>query len=96
MKNTELNLDEYETSLLESIDNEEWEGVSNIEELKFLFQDIAKNTLKQLQTIEIKIEKEDIDAIEKRSNEYGISFDTLIYNLLHSFAKGKINLEFKN
>jgi len=97
MKNEKrtITADEYELELIESLHNNEWTSVQNLESEKTRFRQIALATLNEMQAVQIKIQREDIEAIKKRSTEIGIPFQTLISALIHNFAVGQIKLKFE-
>lgn len=88
----DFDLDQDEVELLESIENKEWKSVGNIgsrqEQLRSFFIDENE----QEKIINLKLKREDLEIIIKKSSQYGINYKELIEKVVHNFAIGKMVL----
>ncbi|MEA5620111.1 antitoxin [Cronbergia sp. UHCC 0137] len=84
-----LKLDQEERELLESIENDEWVSVPNVEEEIKRFQSYAKNQLAR-QKIEVKISMEDTTRIYDLANQFGQSVSSLAEDIIHRYLKGEL------
>jgi len=84
---TKLKLDEYEKEILASYEADEFVSVLTAER-KQEIQDIAKNTFKKDKRINIRLSSRDLVAIQKRAQEEGIPYQTLVSSILHKYVSG--------
>jgi predicted DNA binding CopG/RHH family protein len=85
-----IELDEYETELLQSVENGEWQSYGNIDERMKELQSYVKNQKKKV--ISIRISENDIYELKKRALENGVPYQNIIQMLIHQFASNKIQL----
>jgi predicted DNA binding CopG/RHH family protein len=85
-----IELDEYETELLQSVENGEWQSRGNIDERIKELQSYLKNQKKK--AISIRISENDIYELKKRALESGVPYQNIIQILIHQFASNKIQL----
>ena len=85
-----LDLDEYETELLQSVENGEWQSRGNIDERMKELQSYVKNQKKK--AISIRISENDIYELKKKALESGVPYQNIIQMLIHQFASNKIQL----
>jgi len=83
-------LDIYEQELLDSLENEEWESVPNLEDEIKLHQEIAKNTLRKDKRINIRLSANDLEALKTQAVELGLPYQTLVSSILHQYASGRL------
>lgn len=88
MKTYDLNKEEQE--LLQSLENDEWESVENLQEEIQLHQNIAKNTLKKDKRINIRLSSNDLEALKTNAVELGLPYQTLVSSILHQYASGRL------
>lgn len=88
MKTYELDLEEQE--LLQSLENDEWESVENLQDEIKLHQDIAKNTLRKDKRINIRLSSNDLEALKTNAVELGLPYQTLVSSILHQYASGRL------
>ena len=86
MKSYKLDIQEQE--LLDSLENEEWESVPNLEDEIKLHQEIAKNTLRKDKRINIRLSANDLEALKTQAVELGLPYQTLVSSILHQYASG--------
>ncbi|MFP4549080.1 MAG: CopG family antitoxin [Fidelibacterota bacterium] len=83
-------LDHEEKELLQSLENEEWESVDNLQDEIKQHREIAKNTLKKDNRINIRLSTNDLDSIKTTAAELGLPYQTLISSILHQYAEGRL------
>ena len=92
MKNVKLDNDEQQ--LLTSIEKEEWQSVDNLSEEIYRMKQYAKNTIEKVQNVAIDIPEKDIKNLKRKSIEIGIPVETLLQVLIHTYASGKMQINF--
>ena len=91
-----MNRDNYETELLESLEQEEL-GEIGVDEVRN--KELAKAAAAQLERMErkkqisLKIRESDLMIIKQKAKEVSIPYQNIIQALLHKYAKGEIRLE---
>lgn len=81
-------LDDEEKDIIESLHNDVWESdFSNV--IKEEYQIYAQKSIKNYQEITFKIFDEDLKIIQEIAKENGISYKSLISNILHKFTNEK-------
>ena len=85
-----VDLDEYETELLQSVENGEWQSRGNIDERMKELQSYAKNQKKK--AISIRVGENDIYELKKKALESGVPYQNIIQMLIHQFASNKIQM----
>ncbi len=86
MKN--IKLDKEEQKILDSIERDEWQSVSNLDELKKKYSKMAKETIRirKDQKINIRLSSEDLSLIKKKAAYEGLPYQTFIGSVLHKVA----------
>ncbi len=84
-----LNLDQEEQNLLESIENDDWMSISNVKSEIQRFQEIAKQQL-EMQKLELQISKQDSDRIYNLANQLGLSVTNFAQNIIHKYLQGEL------
>jgi len=85
-----IDLDEYETELLQSVENGEWQSRGNIDERMKELQSYVKNQKKK--AISIRVSENDIYELKKKALESGVPYQNIIQMLIHQFASNKIQI----
>ena len=85
-----LDLDEYETELLKSVENGEWQSRGNIDKRMKELQSYVKNQKKK--AISIRVGENDIYELKKKALESGVPYQNIIQMLIHQFASNKIQI----
>ena len=85
-------LDNYEKELLETVENNQWQSVSDIEQEKLNLKKYANYTLEKMQKINLEIYEQDLLQIKRKSVEFGVPYNVLLQSLIHNFATGKLKL----
>jgi predicted DNA binding CopG/RHH family protein len=82
-------LDKEEKELIESIKNDEWEPVKNMDEFKIQAKKYAESTIKKDKRMNIRISERDLKNLKIRALEDGIPYQTLVSMVLHKYLTGK-------
>ena len=85
-----LDLDAYETELLQSVENGEWQSRGNINDRMKELQSYVKNQKKK--AISIRVGENDIYELKKKALESGVPYQNIIQMLIHQFASNKIQM----
>jgi len=81
-------LEKEETEILDAIETGEWGMVkSKSPELDY-YSEIARNTLRKDQRMNIRISKADLSRIKAKAAEEGIPYQTLVASIIHKYASG--------
>lgn len=83
-------LDNEEQELLESIKNDEWKSVNNIDELKSQAKEYATATLKKDKRMNIRIAERDLLNLKVKALEEGLPYQTLVSMVLHKYVTGQL------
>ena len=84
MKNQRLDKEEQE--ILNAIESGAWDRVKpGRSELEHYAQ-IAKNTLKKDQRMNIRLSKNDLNGIKAKAAEEGIPYQTLVASIIHKYV----------
>ena len=85
-----IDLDEYETDILQSVENGEWKSRGNIDNRIKELQSYIKNQKKK--AISIRVGENDIYELKKKALESGVPYQNIIQMLIHQFASNKIQM----
>jgi len=85
-----MNLDEYETDILQSVENNEWQSRGNIDDRIKELQSYVKNQKKK--AISIRVGENDIYELKKKALESGVPYQNIIQMLIHQFVSNKIQM----
>ncbi len=81
-------LDKEENEILDAIENDQWELVKpKRAELEY-YAEIARNTFRKDQRMNIRISKADLNRIKAKAAEEGIPYQTLVASIIHKYASG--------
>ncbi len=83
-------LSKEEQEILESFEKGEWQKVPNQEAELKKFQEIAKESLKKDQRINIRISDRDLREIKRKAIHEGIPYQTLVSSILHKYINGRL------
>lgn len=84
------NLDKEEEKILNSFEAGEWKSVSLSKKIKENYQKAATNSLAKNKRINIRLNKIDLESIQKKAFEEGLPYQTLISSLIHKFVTGRL------
>ena len=85
-----IDLDEYETDILRSVENGEWKSRGDIDDRIKELQSYIKNQKKK--AISIRVGENDIYELKKKALESGLPYQNIIQMLIHQYASNKIKL----
>lgn len=83
-------LDKEEQEILDAIENGEWELVKPKKAELEHYAQIAKETLRKDQRMNIRISRADLNRIKVRAAEEGIPYQTLVASILHKYVSGSL------
>jgi len=83
-------LDQEEKDLMESIERDEWQSVKNIDSEKEKAIEAARNTLKKVKRINLRLTQKDYHQIQIKAIEEGMPYQTLISSLVHKYLNGSL------
>ena len=85
-----MKLSKEETELLKSVEDGEWETISDVKSKQKRYQAIAKNSLKKDERINIRLATKDLMGIQKKAMQEGLPYQTLISRVLHRYGTGQL------
>lgn len=83
-------LDKEEGEILDAIENDEWELVKLKKAELEHYAEIARNTFRKDQRMNIRISKADLNRIKAKAAEEGIPYQTLVTSIIHKYASGSL------
>ena len=83
-------LDGEEKEILDAIENDRWELVKPKRAELSHYAEIAKNTFRKDQRMNIRISKADLNRIKAKAAEEGIPYQTLVASIIHKYASGNL------
>lgn len=86
----DLNLENEEIELLESIENGEWHSVSNIEDRKNNLRNFFSKNNENSNSVKIEIDKDVFNLLLSKSNQSGVGYKELIEKMIRNFTVGKV------
>jgi predicted DNA binding CopG/RHH family protein len=81
---------EEERKLMESIENEEWVSVDNIDEEIKKARETARSTFIKSERMNIRISSKDLNGLKVRAMEEGIPYQTLVSSIIHKYVSGRL------
>jgi predicted DNA binding CopG/RHH family protein len=84
-----MKLSKEEKELLKSVEDGEWETISEFKSEQKRYQAIAKNSLKKDERINIRLATKDLMGIQKKAMQEGLPYQTLISSVLHRYVTGQ-------
>jgi predicted DNA binding CopG/RHH family protein len=79
-------LDREEQEILDAIESGKWELVKLKKPELEHYEQIARNTLRKDQRMNIRISKTDLDRIRAKAAEEGIPYQTLVASIIHKYV----------
>jgi len=84
------NLDAEEQELLNSYEKEEWRSVPHLAEEIKKHQQYAAATIQQKLLVGVALPPEDFDGLRKRAEKNGVTYQTLLADLVHKYLAGEL------
>ena len=81
-------LDKEEQEILEAIENGEWELIKPRKSELAYYAQIAKNSLRKDQRMNIRISKADLGRVKAKAAEEGIPYQTMVASIIHKYVSG--------
>ncbi|MDZ7292055.1 MAG: hypothetical protein ONB44_05860 [candidate division KSB1 bacterium] len=75
---------------MESYEREEWQPIANLQDELQHHQAYAMATIQKNRLVSIGLSPEDFQEIQRKAMEKGIPYHTLIANIVHQFAAGRL------
>ena len=82
-------LDEEEQEILDAIESGAWELVKPKKSELRNYADVARNTLRKDQRMNIRISKSDLNRIKAKAAKEGMPYQTLVSSLIHKYVCGQ-------
>jgi len=83
-------LEPEEQELLDSYERDEWQSVDKLQERLRQYQAYAIAALEAMGLVSIALPQEDVKAIREKAAAAGMSYQTLIANIVHQYVTGKL------
>jgi predicted DNA binding CopG/RHH family protein len=82
--------DKEEQELMESIENEEWVSVNNLDAEIKKAREIARATFIKSERMNIRISPKDLKGLKVKALEEGIPYQTLVSSIIHKYLSGRL------
>jgi len=83
-------IDKEEKEILDAIENDQWELVKPKKAELDYYTEIARNTFRKDQRMNIRISRADLNRIKAKAAEEGIPYQTLVASIIHKYASGSL------
>jgi len=77
-------------NLEKTLNRVEWHSLRNIKEEIEKHRQYARNTLLKDKRVNIRISSTDLEALQTKTVEEGLPYQTFIASVLHKFASGRL------
>ena len=85
-----MNYTKEEKELIDSIGKDEWQPITNMKEELERSKEIAKNTFKKTERMNIRMSKIDMENLKLKAIKEGIPYQTLVSSILHKYITGQL------
>jgi len=85
-----MNSDDFEKELIQQEDEILANARVPTDGKKELLKEAARNTLNKDKRINIRISSRDLGSLQRRANQYGMPYQTLISSILHRYISGDL------
>jgi len=82
--------DKEEQELMESIENEEWVSVNNLDAEIKKARETARATFIKSERMNIRISPKDLNGLKVKALEEGIPYQTLVSSIIHKYLSGRL------
>jgi predicted DNA binding CopG/RHH family protein len=83
-------LEKEEQEILDAIENGHWELVKPKKAQLHHYAEIARNTFRKDQRMNIRISKTDLSEIKVKALEEGVPYQTLVASIIHKYISGNL------
>lgn len=87
---SKLQFNDYEERLIESIHQDEWNSVSNLDAEVEKAREIARQTTAKDNKITIRISGRDLELLKTMAMDEGLPYQTMVTSVLHKYVTGKL------
>ncbi len=87
-----VKLDPEEKGLLRSFEKGEWSSTRPAKAALHRYAEVARETLRKNQRINIRISQADLEGIQAKAAQEGIPYQTLIASVVHKYVLGRLSL----
>jgi len=84
--------DKEEREILDAIESGKWAIAPLAKEEKPRHSEIARNTFRKDQRMNIRISKIDLEKLKAKAAQEGIPYQTLVASILHKYVSGSLKL----
>ena len=85
-----FSLDAEEREILNAIEEGKWELVKPGKPELARYVEVAKNTLRKDQRMNIRISKTDLTRVKAKAAEEGVPYQTLVTSIIHKYVSGSL------
>ncbi len=85
-----MKIESDEKGLRKSIERGDWKSADGGKRERTRYARYAKATFRKDRRLNIHLSSKDLEAIQKRALAEGLPYQTLIANLLHQYASGRL------
>ena len=85
-----MKLTKEEKEILDSVENGEWERISDFDSKAAEIREAAQSTLRKDKRVNIRITERDFIHIQKTALHEGLPYQTLISSILHKYLNGRL------
>ncbi|NOQ22971.1 MAG: antitoxin [Candidatus Aegiribacteria sp.] len=85
-----MKLTKEEKEILDSVENGEWERISDFDSKASEIREAAQSTLRKDKRVNIRITERDFIHIQKTALHEGLPYQTLISSILHKYLNGRL------
>lgn len=85
-----LKLNQEEQELLESYERDEWRSVGSLREISRSYQTTAIAILESVGLVSIVLSKDDLNTIQQKAKEIGITNQAFIAKIVHQYVTGSL------
>jgi predicted DNA binding CopG/RHH family protein len=86
---TKIDASQEDKEYLESYEKDEWHSASNLQREIKRYQEYAATWLENNLTVCLTLPAEDFEMLKQKANKAGISYETLLTNLVHQYVTSK-------
>ncbi len=85
-----MKLTKEEKDILDSVENGEWEQISNFKQEAVRYQEAAEATLRKSKRVNIRMTERDLIHFQKAALHEGLPYQTFISSILHKYINGRL------
>lgn len=84
----DVELDQDEQEMLESIERGEWKSVANAQEEALLAREAATNFIRKNERVTLRLSSGDLKLLKQKAVFKGLPYQTFISSILHQYVAG--------